>query len=332
MHFHRVKRRELITLLGGAAVWPLAARAQLSTIPVVGFLGSASPDKYTIRLTAFRQGLKEAGYIESQNVVVEYRWAEGLNDRLPALAAELVQRQVAVLVAGGGTPSALAAKAATATVPIVFELSPDPVALGLVASLNRPGGNITGVTNLNIETGPKRLELLRQILPAATSVAVLINPTSQALAKTFLRTLRPAANTLGLQLRLLEASTELEIDKAFAASDQFKADGLVIQPDVYFTSREEQFGVLAARYAVPAISIYRPFVAAGGLLSYGPSEADNYRLVGYYVGRILKGDKPADLPVQQSTKVELIINLKTAKALGLTIPLPILGRADEVIE
>ena len=313
-------------------MWPLAARAQLSTIPVVGFLGSASPDKYTIRLTAFRQGLKEAGYIESQNVVVEYRWAEGLNDRLPALAAELVQRQVAVLVAGGGTPSALAAKAATATVPIVFELSPDPVALGLVASLNRPGGNITGVTNLNIETGPKRLELLRQILPAATSVAVLINPTSQALAKTFLRTLRPAANTLGLQLRLLEASTELEIDKAFAASDQFKADGLVIQPDVYFTSREEQFGVLAARYAVPAISIYRPFVAAGGLLSYGPSEADNYRLVGYYVGRILKGDKPADLPVQQSTKVELIINLKTAKALGLTIPLPILGRADEVIE
>jgi ABC-type uncharacterized transport system substrate-binding protein len=328
-----VRRRDFIKFVAGsAATWPLIARAQVSAIPVVGFLGSASPDKYTIRLTAFRRGLKEAGYIEGQNVLVEYRWAEGLNDRLPALAAELAQRRVAVLVAGGGTPSALAAKAATATVPIVFELSPDPIALGLVASLNRPGGNITGVTNLNIETGPKRLELLRQMLPAATNIAVLINPTSKDLANTFLQTLRPAASALGLQLHVLEASTELEIDKAFAMLDQFKADGLVIQPDVFFTSRDDRFGALAARHAVPTISLYRPFVAAGGLLSYGPSETDNYRLVGYYVGRILKGEKPADLPVQRSAKVELIINLKAAKALGVKVPLDLSGRADEIIE
>ena len=215
-------------------------------MPVVGFLGSASPDKYSIRLAAFRKGLNEAGFIEGQNVLVEYRWAEGLNDRLPALAAELVQRQVAVIIAGGGTPSALAAKAATGTIPIIFELSPDPVALGLVASINRPGGNITGVTNLNIETGPKRLELLRQMLPAAKNIAVLTNPTSQTLAKTFLQILRPAANTLGLQLHVLEASTEGDIDRTFATLAQLKVDAMVVQPDVFFTSRDEQFDVSAA--------------------------------------------------------------------------------------
>jgi putative tryptophan/tyrosine transport system substrate-binding protein len=328
-----MRRRDFIgAVAGSTAMWSLGAHAQRPAMQVIGFLGSASPDKYTIRLNAFRQGLKDTGYVDGQNVLVEYRWAHGLNDRLPALAAELVQRHVAVLVAGGGTPSALAAKAATSTIPIVFELSPDPVALGLVASLNRPGGNITGVTNLNIETGPKRLELLRQMLPAATKVAVIINPTSQALAKTFLQTLRPAASTLGLQLHILEASTEAEIDQGFAALGQLKADAVVIQPDVFFTSRDEQFGALAVRYAVPTISMYRPFVAAGGLVSYGPSEWDNYRLVGHYVGKILKGEKATDLPVQRSTKVELIINLKTAKALGITVPLDLSGRADELIE
>jgi putative ABC transport system substrate-binding protein len=301
-------------------------------MPVIGFLGSASPDKYAIRLAAFRKGLKDAGFVEGQNVLVEYRWAEGLNDRLPALAAELVHRQVAVIVAGGGTPSALAAKAATDTIPIIFELSPDPVKLGLVASLNRPGANITGVTNLNIETGPKRLELLRQMLPAAKIVAVLTNPTSQTLATTFLQIIRPAASTLGLQLHVLEASTEVDIDKSFAMLAQLKADALVLQPDVFFTSRDEQFGKLAVRYGVPTISIYRPFVAAGGLVSFGPSETDNYRSVGNYAGKVLKGEKPAELPVLQSTKVELMINLKAAKTLGVNVPLDLIGRADELIE
>ena len=329
----RVHRRGFLKLIAGStSIWPLAARAQQPGMPVIGFLGSASPDKYSIRLAAFRKGLKEAGFIEGRNVLVEYRWAEGLNDRLPALAAELVQRHVAVIIAGGGTPSALAAKAATGTIPIIFELSPDPVTLGLVASINRPGGNITGVTNLNIETGPKRLELLRQMLPAAKNIAVLTNPTSHTLAKTFLQTLRPAASTLGLQLHVLEASTEGDIDKTFATLARLKVDALVVQPDVFFTSRDEQFGTLAQRYAVPTVSIYRPFVAAGGLVSYGPSETDNYRLVGYYAGKVLKGEKPADLPVLRSTKVELMINLKAAKEFGVTVPLDLIGRADELIE
>jgi putative tryptophan/tyrosine transport system substrate-binding protein len=328
-----VRRRDFIGFIAGSAVaWPLAARAQRQGMPVIGFLGSASPDKYAIRLAAFRKGLNDAGFVEGQNLLVEYRWAEGLNNRLPALAAELVQRQVAVIIAGGGTPSALAAKAATDTIPIIFELSPDPVKLGLVASFNRPGANITGVTNLNIETGPKRLELLRQMLPAAKIVAVLTNPTSQTLATTFLQIIRPAASTLGLELQILEASTEGDIDKTFATLAQLKADALVIQPDVFFTSREEQFGSLAVRYGVPTISIYRPFVAAGGLVSYGPSETDNYRSVGYYAGKVLKGEKPSELPVLQSTKVELTINLKAAKTLGVNVPLDLIGRADELIE
>jgi len=311
---------------------PLAARAQQARTPVIGFLSSASPDKYTIRLDAFRQGLKEVGYVEGQNVRVEYSWAEGQNQRLATLGAELVQRQVNVLVSAGGTPSALAAKAATATVPIVFVVGTDPVAIGLVASLNRPGGNVTGVTTLNVGLGPKWLELLHQILPAATNIAVLTNPSSPAIAQAFVEALRPAANTFRLQLHVLEASTERDIDKAFAALGQLRADALVITPDTFFSSRAEQLGALSVRYTVPTVFEFKPFTAAGGLLSYGGSETDNYRLLGNYTGKILKGEKPADLPVQQATKVELIINLKTAKKLGITVPQSVQSRADEVIE
>jgi len=300
--------------------------------PVVGFLSTTSPGEYTIRLNAFRQGLKEVGYVEGQNVTVEYRWAEGQNKRLPALATELVHRDVTVLVAAGGTPSALAAKAATATLPIVFQVGTDPVVIGLVASLSRPGGNMTGVTTLNVGLGPKWLDLLHRLLPAATDIAVLVNPSSPALAQAFLQPLGPAASTLGLQLHVLEASSDRDIDKAFAALGQLRADAVVISPDTFFSSRAERLGALSVRYTVPTIFEFRPFITSGGLLSYGGSETDNYRLVGNYTGRILKGEKPADLPVQQATKVELIINLKTAKALGITVPLDLIGRADEVIE
>jgi putative ABC transport system substrate-binding protein len=301
-------------------------------MPVVGFLSSASPNLYSDRLRTFRQGLKEAGYVEGQNVEIEYRWAEGHNDRLPVLAAQLVHRQVTVIAAAGGTPSALAAKAATATIPIVFGVAVDPVEVGLVDSLNRPGGNLTGVTNLNAEVGPKRLELLHELLPAATIIAVLVDPTSPALAEAFLRELQAAAHALGVQLHVLHASTEGDFDTVFATLLQLRASALIIGPGTFFAARGEQLAALAVRHAVPTIFQYRPFAAAGGLLSYGSSETDYYRLVGLYAGRILKGEKPADLPVQQSTKVELIINLKTARALSLTVPLPLLGRADEVIE
>jgi putative ABC transport system substrate-binding protein len=328
-----MRRREFIMLLAVAgALSPLAVTAQQATTPKIGFLSSASSDKYTIRLDAFRQGLKEVGYVEGQNVAVEYRWAEGQYKRLDQLGAELVQRQVNVLVAAGGTPSALAAKAATATIPTVFQVGTDPVAIGLVTSLSRPGGNMTGVTTLNVGLGPKWLELLHQLLPAATNIAVLTNPSSPALVQAFLQTLRPAASTLRMQLHVLEASTERDIDKAFAALGQVPTDALVITPDTFFSSRAEQLGALSVRYTVPTIFEFQPFIAAGGLLSYGGSETDNYRLVGNYTGKILKGEKPADLPVQQATKVELIINLKTAKALGITFPISLLGRADEVIE
>jgi putative ABC transport system substrate-binding protein len=328
-----MRRRDFISLIGGAAaVWPVAARAQQPTIPVIGFLGSASPNVYAIRLRAFHQGLKEAGYVEGQNVEVDYRWAEDKNDRLPVLAAELVQRQAAVIVAAGGTPSALAAQAATATIPIVFEVAVDPVKVGLVASLSRPGGNLTGVTNLNVEVAPKRLELLRELLPTATIIGVLVNPTGPSLAESFLRALQPAAHALGLQLHVLHASTDRDFDTVFANLVQLRADALVISTDVFFNTRSEQLAALSLRHAVPAIAIYRPFAAAGGLMSYGASETDNYRLVGFYVGKILKGEKAANLPVVQSMKVELIINLKTAKALGLNVPNTLVGRADEVIE
>jgi putative ABC transport system substrate-binding protein len=327
-----MRRREFITLLGGAAAWPLAARAQQSAMPVIGFLSTASPDSYAIRLHAFRQGFKDAGYVEGQNVAIEYRWAEGQNNRLPVLAAELVHRQVDLIVAGGGTPSAVAAKAATAAIPIVFEVATDPVKIGFVASLDKPGGNLTGVANLNVEIGPKRLELLHELLPKVTVVAVLVNPANPALFEPFVRSLQTAASGLGLELHVLNASTERELDTVFAALVQLKAGALVIGPDTFFNSHIEQIAALAIGHAVPAVYQYRPFVEAGGLLSYGSDEAETYHQVGLYAGRILKGEKPADLPVVQSTKVELIINLKTAKALGLTIPLPLLGRADEVIE
>ena len=324
-----MKRREFISLLGGAAVaWPLAARAQQ---PVIGFLCSASPDTYAIRLRAFGQGLKEASYAEGQNVKVEYRWGEGQNDRLPVLAAELVQRQVAVIVAGGGTPSAVAAKTATTTIPIVFEVAVDPVEVGFVASLSRPGGNLTGVTNLNVDTGQKRLELMHELLPAATIIAVLLDPTSTTLREEFLRVLQAAASTFGVQLRVLHASTEHEIDTVFATWDA-RAGGLVIGFSIFFGSWSEQLAALSLHHAVPTIYQYRSFAAAGGLMSYGSDEAESFRLVGIYTGKILNGEKPADLPVQRSTKVELILNLKTANALGLTVPLTLLGRADEVIE
>jgi putative ABC transport system substrate-binding protein len=333
MQFDQLKRRTFITLLGGgAAAWPLAARAQQQAMPVIGFFGSTSPDVYADRLRAFHQGLKEAGYVEGQNVAIEYLWAEGRNDRLPALATQLVRRQVAVIVAGGGTPSALAAKAATATIPVVFGVAVDPVELGLVASLNRPGGNLTGVTNLNVEVGPKRLELLRELLPSATVIAVLVNPADPAITEPFVRDLQAAASTLGLELHVLHASTDRDLDTVFATLVQLRAGALVISPDQFLFARIEHLAGLTLRHGVPAISQLRQFAAAGGLMSYGSSETEYYRPVGIYAGRILKGEKPGDLPVQRSSKVELIINLKTAKALGLTFPLSLLGRADEVIE
>jgi putative tryptophan/tyrosine transport system substrate-binding protein len=327
-----VKRRELITLLGGAvAVWPLAARAQ-QPVPVIGFLGAASPGSYASYVSGFIRGLNEVGYVEGRNIAIEYRWADGRYDRLSALAADMVQRQVAVIFTGGSTPATLAAKAATTTIPIVFFVGGDPVALGLVASLARPGGNLTGFTSLNLEVGPKRLELLRELLPGATSMALLINPTSPALSDPFSREVQATARKLGVQLQVLQASTEAEIDTAFAALAQLRAGGLVIGSDVFFNTRSEQLAELALRHAVLTVYQYREFAAAGGLMSYGTNISDMFRLCGGYVGRILKGERPADLPVMQSTKVELIINLKTAKALGLTVPTALLVRADEVIE
>jgi putative ABC transport system substrate-binding protein len=286
-----MRRRKFIKLMGGAAVaLPLVARAQPAAMPVIGFLSNASPDLYTGRLRAFRDGLKEGGYIEGQNVAIEYRWAEGQNDRLPVLAAELVHRQVAVIVSGGGSPAVLAAKAATAAVPIVFAVSIDPVQTGLVASMNRPGGNLTGITNLNVEVGPKRMELLRELLPNATIIALLVNPTNPGLAQPFTRVMKAAASTLGLQIHVLEASADQDFDRAFAALDQLRADALVIMPDVFFNTRTKELAALSLRHAMPAIYSYRPFVAAGGLISYGPDETEYYLLLGAYTGRILKGE------------------------------------------
>ena len=329
-----MRRREFITLLGGAAAaWPLAARAQQGErMPVIGFLGGTSPEVYADRLRAFHQGLKEAGYVEGRNVEIEYLWAEGRNDLLPALAAQLARRQVAVIVAAGGTPSAFAAKAATATIPIIFGVAVDPVELGLVASLNRPGGNLTGVTNLNVEVGPKRLELLRELLPSATLIAVLVNPTNPTIGEPFVRDLEAAAHTLRFKLLILHASTERDLDTVFATLLQQRADALVIGPDQFLTTRIEQLAQLTLRHGIPAISQLRQFATAGGLTSYGSSETEYYRPVGVYTGRILNGEKPGDLPVLRSSKVELIINMKTAKVLGITFPLTLLGRADEAIE
>ena len=328
-----MKRREFITLVGGAAAtWPLGARAQQPAMAVIGFLGSASPDLYAKALQAFRQGLSDIGYVEGRNVAIEYRWAGGQNDRLPALAADLVRRQVSVIAVLVGTPAALAAKAATSTIPVVFQVGTDPVAAGLDASLARPGGNITGVTNLNTELGPKRLELLRELIPTANTIALLVNPTSPFITENISRELQSAARTLGLQLHILNASTERDFDTVFATFLQLRADALVIAPDAMFISRSEQLGALTLRHAVPAITQFREFTVAGGLMSYGGSFTEAARQVGVYTARILKGEKPGDLPVQQIAKVEMIINMKTAKALGLNVPNTLIGRADELIE
>jgi putative tryptophan/tyrosine transport system substrate-binding protein len=327
-----MQRRDFLGVLGGAAAWPLAARAQQPAMPVVGFLNGGSPDRYVPMVAAFRQGLREWGYVEGQNVTIEFRWAEGQYDRLPALAADLVSRQVAVIAVPGNTASALAAKSATTTIPIVFAVAGDPIKLGLVASLNRPGSTITGVTTLGVEIGPKRLELMHEFIPTATVMALLVNPISPTLSETNIRDLQAAAHTLGLQLHVLRASTERDFDIVFATLAQSRADGLVIGNDAFFVNQSEQLATLALYHAVPTIFQFRAFAAAGGLMSYGGSGTDPYRQVGVYTGRILKGEKPADLPVQQSTKVELIINLKTAKTLGLTVPPALLARADEVIE
>jgi putative ABC transport system substrate-binding protein len=327
-----IRRREFITLLGGAtAAWPLAARAQQPAMPVIGFLNGASPDGYAPSVAAFLQGLNEAGYVDGQNATIEYRWAEGHYGRLPALATDLIQQKVTV-IAATSTPAALAAKAATSTVPIVFTTGSDPIKLGLVASLSRPGGNVTGSTQLSVELGPKRLELAHELFPGATTVALLVNP-ANPLAAPVSKDLQTVADTLGVRLHVLHASTEADFEPAFATAAQLRVAALVIgSADPLFGSHAAQLGALALRHSVPAIYFLREFAAAGGLVSYGGSLTDTYRLAGLYAGRILKGEKPADLPVVQSTKVELILNLKTARALGITVPLPLSGRADEVIE
>jgi putative ABC transport system substrate-binding protein len=330
-----MRRREFIALIGGGglllAVKVRRGRAQQPAMPVIGFLNSSSPDRYASNVAAFHQGLKEAGYIDGQNATIEYRWAENHYDRLPALAADLVQQKVAV-IAATTTPAALAAKAATSTVPIVFTTGGDPIKLGLVASLRRPGGNVTGSTQLSVEVGPKRLELARELFPGATTFALLVNP-ANPLAATVSKELEAVADTLGMRLHVLHASTEADFEAAFATAAQLRAAALVIStPEPWFGSHAAQLGALALRHSVPAIYFQREFAAAGGLMSYGGSVTETYRLAGLYAGRILKGEKPADLPVVQSAKVELILNLKTARALGITVPLPLSGRADEVIE
>jgi putative tryptophan/tyrosine transport system substrate-binding protein len=324
-------RREFVALLAGAAAWPVAGSAQQS-LPVIGYIGTGSRESDAFRLPSFHHGLHEAGYVEGRNVTIEYRWAEGRNDRLPELAADLVRRQVAVIAVPASTPGALAAKAATTTIPIVFYIGLDPVELGLVASLHRPGGNITGVTGWNVTVGPKRLELLHEVVPTAISIALLVNPTSPDLADADLKEQQAAAHTLGLGLHVLNASTERDFDTVFARSVQLRVGGLVIGTDSFFNTRKEQLATLSVHHRVPTIHQYREFAAAGGLMSYGTDTSDLSHQVGVYTGRILKGEKPADMPVQQATKVELIINLKTAKTFGITFPLPLLGRADEVIE
>ena len=324
-----MKRREFITLLGAAA-WPLAARAQQPRMPVVGFLHYGSPETYVHIVSAFRQGLRDSGFVEGQNVAIDYRWANGQYDRLPALAADLVQHQV-VAIAAAGFVGAQAAKAATATIPVVFASGVDPVASGVVASLNRPGGNVTGVSLISLELAAKRLELLRELMPQVRVIALLINPNNPSTG-TELTDAEAAARTLGLQIRKVTASNERDLDAAFATMQAPRVDALIVSQDGYYIHRRDQIIALAARHAVAAVYSWREYPAAGGLMSYAPSLAEGYRQVGIYIGKILKGAKPTDLPVEQPTKFELVINLKTAKALGLDIPPMLFARADEVIE
>jgi putative tryptophan/tyrosine transport system substrate-binding protein len=332
MQFGQLKRREFIALLGGAAVtWPLAARAQ-QAMPVIGFLHPASPDRFADRLRGFRQGLKDAGYVEGENVAIEYRWADNQFDRLPALAAELVRRQVSVIAALGGPVPALAAKAATAIIPVVFLVAEDPVRLGLVASLARPSGNLTGINFFNAELGAKRLELLRTLVPGAARVAILVNPANAQTTETTLRDLEPAGRAMGLQLQVFNASSSRDIDKAFEALARDRPDAVFVSLDTSFADRRVQLVHLASRHVIPATYALRDFVEAGGLMSYGTNFVDAYRQAGAYTGRILKGAKPADLPVVQSSKFELVINAQTARMLGLDVPPSLLARADEVIE
>jgi len=327
-----MKRREFLTLVGAAAAWPVAARAQQSALPVVGFISAGSPDAFARYVAAFRKGLNETGYVEGQNVTVEYHWLEGQFDRLPALLADLVRRQVAVVATPGNMVASLAAKAATATVPIVFGVSEDPVLLGLVANLARPGGNATGINSFSQEVVAKRLRLLRDLVPKAVRVAVLVNPANVSSAETTLREVQKAAPTIGLQTQILNATTISEIDAAFATLARERSDALFVAPDAFFSSRAVQFATLTAINRIPASYSTSDFVLTGGLMSYGTDIADTYHQVGVYTGSILKGAKPADLPVLQAMKFVFAINLQTARALGIEVPPGLLNIADEVIE
>jgi putative ABC transport system substrate-binding protein len=331
MEFFQLKRRELVMLLGGVAAWPLAVSAQQPTTPVIGYLNPFSAQGVAKRLAAFHRGLGENGYVEGRNVSIEYRWAESQSDRLPAMMADLVHRQVTV-IAATGTQAALVAKAATNTIPIVFETGTDPVQLGLVASMSRPGGNATGNTNLSVEIGPKRLELLHELVPTARVIGLLVDPTDTALTQVQVRAIQSAANSLALEVQVLNASSERDFSAVFDKLNELRVGGLVISAGTLFTRGMEQLGALTMRHSVPAVYLYREFAAAGGLASYGGDITESYRLVGIYISRILKGEKPGDLPVLQPTKFELVINLNTARALGITVPLPLSGRAEEVIE
>ena len=327
-----MRRREVITLIGSAAAWPFAARAQQPVLPVIGFLSPASPEVYANRLGGFRRGLKDAGYVEGENVTILFRWAENQLDQLPELAADLVRRRVTVIVTSPGNSPLVAAKAATTMIPIVFLVSEDPVRHGFVASLARPGGSLTGVNFFNAEVNAKRLELLRELVPAAARVAVLVNPTNTTNTQTTLRDVELAARTMGLQIQVLTASTNREIDAVFVTLGRERPDALFVSGDTLFNTRRLQLAILAARHGVLALYSSRDYPESGGLMSYGTNVTDAFREVGVYTGRVLKGAKPADLPVLQSSKFELIINHQTARALGLTVPPRLLARADEVIE
>jgi ABC-type uncharacterized transport system substrate-binding protein len=328
-----MRRRDFVKLIGGGlAAWPRLADAQHSVMPVIGYIGTGSRESDAFRLPFFHQGLSETGYVEGRNVLIEYRWAEWHNDRLPALAADLVRRQVSVIAVPASSGGALAVKAATKTIPAVFYIGLDPVALGLVASLNRPGGNLTGVTGWNVIVGPKRLQLLHELAPSATAMALLINPSSPELAEADSKEQRAAASALGVQLHVLQAIDDSDFDTVFAKVVELRAGGLVIGTDSLFNTRKERLAALSISHRVPTIHQYREFARAGGLMSYGTDTSDLSRQVGVYTGRILKGEKPADMPVQQATKVELVLNLRTAKIFGLTFPETLVARADQVIQ